>query len=108
MKRIAPVAVQVVTRLGGALPIAISAGPDWEETAEQLDDLFLGDAEVWCAGLGARRPAPQRVSVREPERRAAQGLPPHAPPSAAVAAPHAAASGAHPLSQQPARAVSKR
>ncbi len=38
---------QVVTRLGGALPVAIDAGPEWESTAEELDDLFLGDAELW-------------------------------------------------------------
>lgn len=38
---------QVVTRLGGALPVAIGAGPEWEEAAEALDDLFLGDAELW-------------------------------------------------------------
>jgi hypothetical protein len=66
---------QVVTRLGGALPVAIGAGPDWEDTAEQLDDLFLGDAEVWCAGPGARRPAPRRIARRKPERPAAQGCP---------------------------------
>jgi len=66
---------QVVTRLGGALPIAIGAGPDWEDTAEQLDDLFLGDAEVWCAGPGACRPAPRRIARRKPERPAAQGCP---------------------------------
>ena len=40
---------QVVTRLGGALPVAIDAGPEWESTAEELDDLFLGDAELWYA-----------------------------------------------------------
>ena len=44
---------QVVTRLGGALPVAIDAGPEWESTAEELDDLFLGDAELWyAAGWG--------------------------------------------------------
>lgn len=36
-------------RLGGALPVMIGAGPEWEETGEALDDLFLGDAELWCA-----------------------------------------------------------
>jgi hypothetical protein len=41
--------VQVVSRLGGNLPVFIEAteGPEWEETAEALDDLFLGDAEIW-------------------------------------------------------------
>lgn len=42
-------AVQVVSRLGGNLPVYIESteGPEWEETAEALDDLFLGDAEIW-------------------------------------------------------------
>lgn len=40
---------QVVSRLGGTLPVFINAteGTEWEETAEALDDLFLGDAEIW-------------------------------------------------------------
>lgn len=33
-------------RLGGSLPVLVE-GAEWEETAEELDDLFLGDAEVW-------------------------------------------------------------
>lgn len=39
----------VVSRLGGSLPVFIEAteGPEWEETAEALDDIFLGDAEIW-------------------------------------------------------------
>lgn len=44
----------VVPRLGGSLPVFIEAteGPEWEETAEALDDVFLGDAEIWCVWLG--------------------------------------------------------
>jgi hypothetical protein len=41
---------QVVPRLGGSLPVFIEAGGEdneWEAAAEALDDLFLGDAEVW-------------------------------------------------------------
>jgi hypothetical protein len=34
---------QVVRRLGGALPVLVD-GEDWEATAEELDDIFLGDA----------------------------------------------------------------
>jgi ribose 5-phosphate isomerase A len=38
----------VTQRLGGKVPVAIDADPDtWEETAEELDDIFLGDAELW-------------------------------------------------------------
>lgn len=33
-------------RLGGSLPVAIEA-EGWEEAAEELDDTFLGDAELW-------------------------------------------------------------
>jgi hypothetical protein len=42
-------ASQVVSRLGGSLPVFIEAseGSEWEETAEALDDIFLGDAEIW-------------------------------------------------------------
>ncbi|KAF8071139.1 RPI4 [Scenedesmus sp. PABB004] len=43
-------AQDVVPRLGASLPVFIEAA-DWEEPAEALDDLFLGDAEIW------RRPA---------------------------------------------------
>lgn len=40
---------QVVPRLGGSLPVFIESGEgtEWEEPAEALDDLFLGDAEIW-------------------------------------------------------------
>ena len=36
-------------RLGNALPIVIEGGENWEEAAEELDSMFLGDAEVWYA-----------------------------------------------------------
>ena len=45
---------QVVPRLGGSLPVVIEA-EGWEDAAEELDSMFLGDAEVWC---GARTPTP--------------------------------------------------
>lgn len=38
----------VKERLGRELPVAIQA-EGWEETAEELDDEFLGDAEIWYA-----------------------------------------------------------
>lgn len=38
--------VQVVERLGGVLPVWLEAD-GWEEPAEALDDIFLGDAELW-------------------------------------------------------------
>jgi hypothetical protein len=38
--------VQVVDRLQGNVPVLVS-GKTWEDTAEELDDLLLGDAEVW-------------------------------------------------------------
>ena len=40
--------VQLVKRLAGYLPVVIE-GEDWESPAEALDDIFLGDAELWCA-----------------------------------------------------------
>ena len=39
--------VQVVARLGQELPVLIN-GDDWECVAEEIDDIFIGDAEVWC------------------------------------------------------------
>jgi ribose 5-phosphate isomerase A len=36
----------VAGRLCASLPVAIDAEA-WEETAEELDDIFLGDAELW-------------------------------------------------------------
>lgn len=38
---------QVVARLTTSLPVFIDAD-GWEEPAEELDDIFLGDAELWC------------------------------------------------------------
>ena len=38
-----------VDKIGGSIPIVVDA-EDWEEHAEELDDLFLGDAEVWRRG----------------------------------------------------------
>jgi ribose 5-phosphate isomerase A len=35
----------VKDRLTGALPVVIE-GENWEDTAEELDDMFLSDAEV--------------------------------------------------------------
>ncbi|KAK9809023.1 hypothetical protein WJX72_008086 [[Myrmecia] bisecta] len=37
---------QVVPRLQGYLPVVIQ-GQDWEEPAEEIDDCFIGDAEIW-------------------------------------------------------------
>lgn len=31
------------------MPVVIEGGENWEEAAEELDSMFLGDAEVWCA-----------------------------------------------------------
>ncbi|KAL6765875.1 ribose-5 phosphate isomerase-related protein [Haematococcus lacustris] len=45
---------KVVPRLTGPLPVLIEA-EGWEETAEALDDIVIGDAEVW------RRSAPGTV-----------------------------------------------
>ena len=33
-------------RLVGWLPVVIQ-DEGWEETAERIDDMFLGDAEIW-------------------------------------------------------------
>lgn len=41
-----PCLVQLVDRLSGDLPVFILA-EDWETTAEEIDDRFLGDAEIW-------------------------------------------------------------
>ncbi len=40
--------MQVVDRLSGHLPVFILAD-DWETTAEEIDDRFIGDAEIWQA-----------------------------------------------------------
>eukprot|EP00740_Mantoniella_antarctica_P017636 CAMPEP_0181370520 /NCGR_PEP_ID=MMETSP1106-20121128/13472_1 /TAXON_ID=81844 /ORGANISM="Mantoniella antarctica, Strain SL-175" /LENGTH=333 /DNA_ID=CAMNT_0023487323 /DNA_START=59 /DNA_END=1060 /DNA_ORIENTATION=+ len=42
--------------LGGTVPVAIVSGTEWEEVAEELDDTFLGDAEVWRRGAGDANP----------------------------------------------------
>jgi hypothetical protein len=41
-------AMQAVSGLSGALPVVVE-GEVWEEAAEEIDDLVIGDAEVWCA-----------------------------------------------------------
>jgi hypothetical protein len=38
--------LQVVKRLSGDVPVFITAD-EWEITAEELDDRFIGDAEIW-------------------------------------------------------------
>ena len=38
----------MVLRLGGTLPVVVEDSV-WEDTAEEIDDIVLGDAEVWCA-----------------------------------------------------------
>lgn len=40
-------------RLGGDLPVLITGGEFWMETAEILDDIFLGDAEIRRRSLQA-------------------------------------------------------
>ena len=38
-------------RLRGEVPVMIDAGEDgqgWEDVAEELDDIFVGDADLWC------------------------------------------------------------
>lgn len=40
----------VVPRLKGSFPVLID-GDEWEEPAEELDDIFLGDAELWRRSL---------------------------------------------------------
>lgn len=44
-----------MTRLRGAVPVVIRED-EWEETAEELDDMFLGDAEVWWDSYPAEQP----------------------------------------------------
>ena len=38
--------MQVVSRLGGDVPVFIDA-ENWEDVAEELDDALIGDAELW-------------------------------------------------------------
>jgi len=41
------VTLQCTLRLGGDVPVEICGDEsNWEETAEVLDDTFLGDAEI--------------------------------------------------------------
>ena len=41
------VALASGTRMGGSVPVLIDGNElEWEDTAEELDDMFLGDAEV--------------------------------------------------------------
>ena len=42
--------VQVVRRLQGDLPVWVR-GDAWETAGEELDDVFIGDAEIWCGRL---------------------------------------------------------
>jgi hypothetical protein len=44
--------IQLVPLQRGTVPVAIVSGSEWEEVAEELDDTFLGDAEVWRRGGG--------------------------------------------------------
>lgn len=44
--------MQAASRLTGTVPVFVR-GEEWEEAAEELDDLVLGDAEVWCATFSA-------------------------------------------------------
>ncbi|CAL9169681.1 probable ribose-5-phosphate isomerase 4, chloroplastic [Musa acuminata AAA Group] len=37
---------QYTSDLDGSIPVLVNSG-NWLETAEEIDDLFLGDAEVW-------------------------------------------------------------
>eukprot|EP00884_Botryococcus_braunii_P012304 jgi/Botrbrau1/21074/Bobra.0144s0073.1 len=47
---------QVVNRLRGPIPVVIRE-EEWEEPAEELDDIFLGDAEIWRrAAFGMANP----------------------------------------------------
>jgi hypothetical protein len=36
-----------VPYLSGTLPVEVEESV-WEEAAEEIDDLVIGDAEVWC------------------------------------------------------------
>jgi len=48
-----PLRVQAVARLGNELPVVVG-GDDWEATAEEIDDIFVGEAELWCAAEAAK------------------------------------------------------
>ncbi len=36
----------MVSRLGGDLPVVVEE-EGWEDTGEELDDVFIGDADIW-------------------------------------------------------------
>eukprot|EP00955_Chlamydomonas_euryale_P020061 213604-Chlamydomonas_euryale.AAC.4 len=38
--------MQIVKRLYGTLPVVVN-GDNWEAIGEELDDIFVGDAELW-------------------------------------------------------------
>lgn len=38
---------KAVARLGNELPVVIEED-EWEETAEEIDDIVVGEAEIWC------------------------------------------------------------
>ncbi|KAK9822915.1 hypothetical protein WJX74_004327 [Apatococcus lobatus] len=57
-------------RLGNALPIVIEGGENWEEAAEELDSMFLGDAEVWrrpSSSSGISNPRGEPFPYTSPE-----------------------------------------
>jgi len=43
----------VVRRLQGDLPVWVR-GDAWETAGEELDDIFIGDAEIWCDPFASR------------------------------------------------------
>ncbi|GLC33045.1 hypothetical protein PLESTB_000376900 [Pleodorina starrii] len=49
---------RVVGRLGGTLPVWLDAD-SWEEHAEELDDTFLGDAELWRRSFSGQSENPR-------------------------------------------------
>jgi len=49
--------------LGGVLPVVIEGGDKWEEAAEEIDTMLLGEAEVWRrAAEGAATSDPRATS----------------------------------------------
>lgn len=44
--------VQAVDRLGRDLPVLLQ-NEGWEDAAEEIDDIFVGDAEIWCDSSGS-------------------------------------------------------
>ena len=52
-------------RLTGELPVMIDAGEEgqeWEEPAEELDDIFIGDADLWYDATLPFRTATSKAS----------------------------------------------